>query len=1188
MKKKLRMNILFLNINVILLLFCSRIYAQQMHLNKVWDINNGNLGEYDLISTAIAPNGNIIQLSNNQPTGNSHIFSNCIGSNGNVLWQQNFPNISQFDDYGVDVKVDNLGNIYACAAKHNGINYDFYITKNSDIGTLIWQYQFNGTGNGDDFPSMIELDANYNVLVTGSSTGQSTMQDFTTLKLNGTDGSQIWINQNQIQKPQIATCMTLTANGDVIVSGSSFTNEIKSNIFTVKYSGINGSVINSNSLISTGNGLDFPTGMKINEFGEIMIVGTIKSNLANSNIKLIAYTGNLQLIWDKTMDKNGKTDEGHSINIDSNGNPIITGFCMKINSGTNLFVAKLNRLNGDIVWERERTTLNDFGECKGHDVVCDNDNIYICGEEDKNGIKNFLTLCISQDGMPLWSRLHNDNSTDSKAMKIKLHNEAILVSGKSTVGGEKVISTVKYSLMQKPDSVEYVNGKMSHIEGAVLVRFSDEQLNLSTINNKSIESGILQDFISPSLLFDMEIKTGFNWSKFNTFKIHRRATTADSLSITRLGDTIKLPKFWASLLIDIPFDIDEQKVCDSLVTLDYGIYHSTPNFVGGLYGHPNDPIYFPSQFGLYPNDNFPNSDVNVRDAWDIESGKDYVRVGVFDEIVDWSHPDFGDGTISGSKVVDGVDYTAGDFQYANFTSLSHGTAVAGIIGALRNNSNGIAGIAGGDASQGNTGCELLTFGIFKPSGLITNQQGITDYATIAEAVIEGSTQTTNNYGFGLHVQNHSWGIDILGTADFQEAFEIAFKNHCVLVAARGNSGETNDAVWPACDNDKMVITVIASGTDGNRKNGTLNGEGTWQSSYGRDGSNNTILCEVDVMAPGVNQLVGTTYSTYGNPYIYNNCDINTSLFTCFDGTSAAAPHVAGVAALMCSQHNTINGFVNNLATEDVEKILEKTATDMNSTGYDLFSGFGRMNATSAVQHVSSPYSVKHMLYGPNQASLTNDQTTNNVSIYGGSSLGIPNGTNFYEAKRYEVAWNINETLNQGEQIIDWWELTASQRVGKFSNVNASNNPYTNSNLNVSIGGNTVSGTVKTYTYSLKQTASSNILWYPINPNDLQYAYSLHLIEAPAGLLDDNTNKFSLYPNPTNNSITVKFNIGNNENNIINIFDATGRLVISTKTKGITTSENKISIDLSKIENGLYYCYISSENESFTKSFVLSR
>lgn len=622
-------------IGMLLLTFLNvQIHAQQTHINKVWDIHNGNPGQYDYISTAITPNGNIVHISNNQPAGNSYIFTNCIHSNGNVLWQQNCPSVPQVDDYGVDIKIDNIGNIFSCAAKHNGNNYDYYITKHSESGILIWEHQHNGSGNGDDVPSAIDLDANNNIFVTGSTTGQSSMQDFTTLKLDGANGSLIWLNQHIIQKPQGATCMALTSNGDVIVSGTSFTNFVNANIFTVKYSGTNGSVLNSVTQSTSGNGRDVPTGIKINEFGEVFIVGTTNSNLTNSNIKLIAYSESLQFLWDKTVDKSGKVDEGHAINIDTNGNPIITGFCTKLNSGSNLYIAKYNRLNGTTIWERERTALEDLGACKGYDITCDGANIYICGEEDKNGVKNFLTLCLSQDGTPLWSKLYNENSADSRATRIKLHGESLFVSGKSIINGEKKISTVRYSFTKRPDSVEFVRGQPSHIEGAILVRFSEEHLNLSAIDNKSVEFGLLQYFISSSILLDMGNKTGFDWSKFNTFKIHRRATTADSLSITRLGDTIKLPKFWASLLIDIPFDIDEQKISDSLITLDYGIYHSTPNYVGELYGHPDDPFYFPSQYGLYPNNSYPNADINAKDAWDIEVGQDNVRVGIYDEIVD--------------------------------------------------------------------------------------------------------------------------------------------------------------------------------------------------------------------------------------------------------------------------------------------------------------------------------------------------------------------------------------------------------------------------------------------------------------------------------------------------------------------------------------------------------------------------
>lgn len=544
-------------------------------------------------------------------------------------------------------------------------------------------------------------------------------------------------------------------------------------------------------------------------------------------------------------------------------------------------------------------------------------------------------------------------------------------------------------------------------------------------------------------------------------------------------------------------------------------------------------------------------------------------------------------------MVDGVDYTAGDFQTANLTPLKHGTAVAGIIGALRNNTSGIGGIAGGDVSQGNTGVQLLSFGIFSASGIILNQQGYVDWATLAESVVEGSSQTTNNYGFGLHIQNHSWGSYIPGTGDFQEAFEIAFKNHCIVVAARGyDVNSANEANWPACDDDKMVISVMASGTDGERKVAGVNGEGSWSSGYGLSGQNNSIACLVDLMAPGANELVGTLASSNGTPYNYNICNINDPLYTCFSGTSAAAPHVSGVAALMCSHHNTVNGFSNNLVTEDIEAVMEKTAS--NNQVYDLNSGWGLVNAYTAVEQVSDPYCVKHMNYDYNDAVATHTQTISNVNVWGAAEMGIPNGTSFVEAKKYEVVWNINETLNQGDQIIDWWDLVSSRDLGK-NGINSGNGAvlsgtggYVNATLNIPIEGNTVNGSATTYVYALKQTPTSSVFWYPINPNNLRFAYSLHIIKAPTGIDEIQSDEFTIFPNPTVNSITIQFDNLKNSTGELMIYDASGRVVRVDKLSNENSSLNQTIIDLSGIENGIYYCNLVSENFSHTKSFVISR
>jgi len=149
--------------------------------------------------------------------------------------------------------------------------------------------------------------------------------------------------------------------------------------------------------------------------------------------------------------------------------------------------------------------------------------------------------------------------------------------------------------------------------------------------------------------------------------------------------------------------------------------------------------------------------------------------------------------------------------------------------------------------------------------------------------------------------------------------QSCWRNQCTFIVSLGNDGNSTPN-YPASYNDTWEISVGASGTDGKYYDGSNGDQGlsyTWASSYGGD---------VDLIAPGVTQLISTPH--YINaPNTYGNCSSPLAEYSCFNGTSAAAPHVAGVASLLLSQHNTLNSYNNNLAPEDVEYLLETYASD---------------------------------------------------------------------------------------------------------------------------------------------------------------------------------------------------------------------------------------------------------------------
>lgn len=157
----------------------------------------------------------------------------------------------------------------------------------------------------------------------------------------------------------------------------------------------------------------------------------------------------------------------------------------------------------------------------------------------------------------------------------------------------------------------------------------------------------------------------------------------------------------------------------------------------------------------------------------------------------------------------------------------------------------------------------------------------------------------------------------------------------VLVAASGNK-DVNGVLHPA--RNSQVIAVGASNPCGTRKTKLgctgLDGEYWWASTYGSG---------LDVVAPGVH--IYTTdnlgsggcssaaggYYWAGNDYCKN-----------FAGTSAATPHVAGLAGLIISKNLT------RTATQ-VENIIKSTATDVSPAGFDIETGYGLIDVYKALQ-----------------------------------------------------------------------------------------------------------------------------------------------------------------------------------------------------------------------------------------------
>ncbi|MDY7110550.1 MAG: S8 family serine peptidase [Planctomycetota bacterium] len=325
--------------------------------------------------------------------------------------------------------------------------------------------------------------------------------------------------------------------------------------------------------------------------------------------------------------------------------------------------------------------------------------------------------------------------------------------------------------------------------------------------------------------------------------------------------------------------------CEVLENLP-GVRYAHPNYVTYPAFNPNDTLW---------NQQYGPQIVEAPTAWDTTVGSGAIRIAVADTGINFGHEDFQDGMIwtnPGEIPGNGVD----DDGNGYVDDVNGWDCLNDDNNPTDTNGHGshVSGILAArmNNAKGIAGMAQVTvvpLQVFTPGGTW-------------EAITEAVYYATDNGCSALNYSGGGYG----GDGALADAVQYAWDHGMPVIAAAGNYNSSTP-FYPAA----YTPVIAISGTDRYDNRYSSSNYGNW----------------IDVAAPGVDVLsCGSDYSTQ---------------YYELTGTSMSSPHVCGLVGLMYS----INP---DLTPQQVRDLLRENAEDLGNPGFDIYFGYGRIDAAATI------------------------------------------------------------------------------------------------------------------------------------------------------------------------------------------------------------------------------------------------
>ena len=369
--------------------------------------------------------GNVIAAGfiTNNNTGRDFTVIKLNGRSGAELWRQVINGTANGEDQALAVTVGAAGNVIAAGFTTNsGTGSDLTVIKfNGATGTELWRQVINGIANGGDQALAVTVGAAGNVIAAGYTTNLDTGSDFTVIKFNGANGTELWrqvINgtRNDIDG---ALDVAVVRGGNVVAAGYTTNNNTNRDFTVIKFNGAKGIELWHQRISGGSRGLEVLNAVTVDDAGDVVVAGHLDTDFADfsiSNFTVIKFDGASGAeLWRYPIGNFSASGVANAISLDGARNVIAAGFTTNPGTGSDFTVIKLDGASGVELW---RQVIN--GTANGEDqalaVRADSaGNVVAAGfTRNTDTFDDFTIIKLSGvDGTRLWVQAINSNSTDT-------------------------------------------------------------------------------------------------------------------------------------------------------------------------------------------------------------------------------------------------------------------------------------------------------------------------------------------------------------------------------------------------------------------------------------------------------------------------------------------------------------------------------------------------------------------------------------------------------------------------------------------------------------------------------------------------------------------------------------------------------------------------------------------------------